>query len=143
MHWYCVQTHLVLLLLALLYFVDIEFWLFSFFLSSNNICSLHVSVLHFGISYNMSDFCIFFSIYFSLGVVPPFFFFFSFIYLFFSGFCHTLTWISHGYTCIPHPNPPSHLPLHLARVGCFKRTPSKHVYHQGWNRSPAQVGCMR
>ena len=29
-----------------------------------------------------------------------------------SGFCHTLTWISHGYTCIPHPDPLSHLPLH-------------------------------
>ena len=29
-----------------------------------------------------------------------------------SGFCHTLTWISHGYTCIPHPDPPSHHPLH-------------------------------
>ena len=29
------------------------------------------------------------------------------------------------------------------RVGCFKRTASKHVYYQGWNRSPAQVGCMR
>ena len=28
-----------------------------------------------------------------------------------------------------------------ARVGCFKRTASKHVYHR--NRSPAQVGCMR
>ena len=24
-----------------------------------------------------------------------------------SGFCHTLTWISHGVTCIPHPDPPS------------------------------------
>ena len=22
-----------------------------------------------------------------------------------SGFCHTLTWISHGFTCIPHPDP--------------------------------------
>ena len=29
------------------------------------------------------------------------------------------------------------------RVGCFERTASKHVYYQGWNRSPAQVGCMR
>ena len=28
-----------------------------------------------------------------------------------SGFCHTLTWISHGFTCVPHPNPPSHLLL--------------------------------
>ena len=25
----------------------------------------------------------------------------------------------------------------------LKRTASKHVYYLGWNRSPAQVGCMR
>ena len=30
-----------------------------------------------------------------------------------------------------------------ARVGCFERTALKHVYYLGWNRSPAQVGCMR
>ena len=43
-----------------------------------------------------------------------FFFFFSFIFIswrlitlqYCSGFCHTLTWISHGFTCIPHPDPP-------------------------------------
>ena len=29
------------------------------------------------------------------------------------------------------------------RVGCFKRTASKYVFYLGWNRSPAQVGCMR
>ena len=45
------------------------------------------------------------------------FFHFYFILFFFSGFCHTLTWISHGYTCIPHPDPPSHLPLHLIPLG--------------------------
>ena len=28
------------------------------------------------------------------------------------GFCHTLTCISHGCTCVPHPEPPSHLPPH-------------------------------
>ena len=28
------------------------------------------------------------------------------------------------------------------RVGCFERTASKHVYYLGWNRSPAQAGCM-
>ena len=46
-------------------------------------------------------------------------FFFSFIFVswrlitlqYCSGFCHTLTWISHGFTRIPHPDPPSHLPL--------------------------------
>ena len=34
-----------------------------------------------------------------------------------SGFCHTLTWISPGYTCIPHPDPPSYLPLHPILMG--------------------------
>ena len=29
------------------------------------------------------------------------------------------------------------------RVRCFERTASKQVYYQGWNRSPAQVGCTR
>ena len=55
-----------------------------------------------------------------------FFFVILFIYLFISfifiswrlitlqycsGFCHTLTSISHGVTCIPHLDHPSHLPL--------------------------------
>ena len=52
-------------------------------------------------------------------------FFFSFILIswrlitlqYCSGFCHTLTWISHGYTCIPHPDPPSHLPLYPIPLG--------------------------
>ena len=34
-----------------------------------------------------------------------------------SGFRHTLKWISHGFTCVPHPNPPSHLPLYLIPLG--------------------------
>ena len=29
------------------------------------------------------------------------------------------------------------------RVWGFERTALKHVYYQGWNRSPPQVGCMR
>ena len=51
--------------------------------------------------------------------------FFSFIFIswrlitlqYCSGFCHTLTWISHGFTYIPHPNPPSHLPLYPIPLG--------------------------
>ena len=31
----------------------------------------------------------------------------------------------------------------MARVGCSERTALKDVYYQGWERSPAQVGCMR
>ena len=55
------------------------------------------------------------------------FFFFLIFYFFLSwrlitlqycsGFCHTLTWISHGVTCIPHPDPPSPLPLHPIPLG--------------------------
>ena len=56
--------------------------------------------------------------------LPPytFFFLFSFFFFFFiwrliilqycSGFCHILTWISHGFTCVPDPEPPSYLPPH-------------------------------
>ena len=52
-------------------------------------------------------------------------FFFSFIFIswrlitlqYCSGFCHTLTWISHGFTSIPHPHPPSHLPLYPIPLG--------------------------
>ena len=51
--------------------------------------------------------------------------FFSFIFIswrlitlqYCSGFCHTLTWISHGFTCVPHPDPPSCLPLHPISLG--------------------------
>ena len=28
------------------------------------------------------------------------------------GFCHTFTWISNGWTCVPHPEPPAHFPPH-------------------------------
>ena len=35
----------------------------------------------------------------------------------FGGFCHTLTWISHGCTCVPHPKPTSHLPPHPIPLG--------------------------
>ena len=45
-----------------------------------------------------------------------------------SGFCHTLTWISRGFTCIPHPDPPSHLPLHLIPLGLTTITvPTPHA----------------
>ena len=55
-----------------------------------------------------------------LTISALYFFFFSWRLItlqYCSGFCHTLTWISHGFTCIPHPDPPSHLPLHLIPLG--------------------------
>ena len=66
-------------------------------------------------------------------------FFFMFIFIswrlitlqYCSGFCHTLTWISHGFTCITHPDPPPTslstrflwvFPVHQARalVSCIQ-----------------------
>ena len=67
------------------------------------------------------------------------FFFFSFIswrlitLQYCSGFCHTLTWISHGFTCISHPDPPSHLPLHPIPLGLPSAPgPSICLMHPAW-----------
>ena len=69
------------------------------------------------------------------------YYFFSFIFIswrlitlqYCSGFCHTLTWISHGFTCIPHPDPPSHLPLHLIPLGLPSVPgPSTCLMHPTW-----------
>ena len=50
-----------------------------------------------------------------------------------SGFCHTLTWISHGFTHVPHPNPPSHLPLHPIPLGLPSTPgPSTCLIHPTW-----------
>ena len=49
-----------------------------------------------------------------------FFFFFNWKQItlqYCSGFCHTLTWISHGCTYVPHPEPPFHLPPHTIPLG--------------------------
>ena len=83
---------------------------------------------------------IFYFIFFSLCRAYHFF-----IYLFFfiswrliilqycSGFCHTLTRISHGFTCVPHPNPPSHLPLHPIPLGLPSAPgPSTCLMHPTW-----------
>ena len=41
----------------------------------------------------------------------------SYFFFICSEFCHTLKWNSHGFTCVPHPYPPSHLPLHPLPLG--------------------------
>ena len=74
-------------------------------------------------------------------------FFFPFIFIswrlitlqYCSGFCHTLTWISHGFTCIPHPNAPSP-PSPPDPSGSSQCTRSKHLSHASnlgwWSVSP-------
>ena len=56
------------------------------------------------------------------------------------GFCHTLTCKTEKETQMYRTD--FWTLWEKARVGCLKRTASKHVYYLGWNRSPAQVGCM-
>ena len=57
----------------------------------------------------------------------------SFFFFFCSEFCHTLKWISHGFTCVPHPDPPSHLPLHPLPLGFSSAPgPSACLIHPTW-----------
>ena len=46
---------------------------------------------------------------------PFLFFFFDFTILYW--FCHRSTWIRHGYTRVPHPKLPTHLPFHTIPLG--------------------------
>ena len=52
---------------------------------------------------NLTQGCFFFLIYLNWRLITL---------QYFSGFSHTLTWICHGCMCVPHPDPPSHLPPH-------------------------------
>ena len=58
----------------------------------------------------------------------------KFVFFFFcSEFCHTLKWNSHGFTCVPHPDPPSHLPLHPLPLGLPSAPgPSACLMHPTW-----------
>ena len=44
-------------------------------------------------------------------------------------FCHTSTWIHHGCTCVPHPEPPSHLPSHTIPLGHPSAPAPSILYH--------------
>ena len=70
----------------------------------------------------------------SLDCLRPFSLFKSNSFFFFcSGFCHTLKWNSHGFTCVPHPDPPSHLPLHPIPLGLPSAPgPNACLMHPTW-----------
>ena len=72
-----------------------------------------------------------------------FFFFFPFVFIswrlitlqYCSGFCHILTWISHGFTCVPHPEPPSHFsphPIPLGHPSAPALSTLSHALKQDW-----------
>ena len=58
--------------------------------------------------------------------------FLIYIYFYFTilyWFCHTLTWISHGGTCVPHPEPSFHLPPHPIPLGHPSAPVPRTQYH--------------
>ena len=62
-----------------------------------------------------------------------------------SGFCHTLTWITHGCTCVPHPEPPSHLLPHLIRLGhpgAAALSTLSHASNLDWRSVSHMIICM-
>ena len=83
----------------------------------------------------------------------------SFIYLFIfiswrlitlqycSGFCHTVTWISHGFTCVPHPNPPLPPPSPPNFSGSSQCIRPEHLSHASnlgwWSVSPLIIYMFR
>ena len=59
--------------------------------------------------------------------------FYFLLFFYCSGFCHTLKWNSHGFTCVPHSDPPSHLPLHPIPLGLPSAPgPSDCLMHPAW-----------
>ena len=61
-----------------------------------------------------------------------FFFLFIIIIFYFTilyWFCHTLTLIRHGYTCVPHAEPPSHLLPHPIPLGHPSAPAPSILYH--------------
>ena len=75
-----------------------------------------------------------------------FFFYFFFFLIYCSGCCHTSKWISHGFTCVPHPDPPSYLPLHPIPLGLPSAPgPSACLMHPTWAGDlphPRQYTCF-
>ena len=54
-----------------------------------------------------------YKIFFLILLLLLLFFYFTILYW----FCHTSTCIHHGCTCVPNPEPPSHLPSHTIPLG--------------------------
>ena len=56
-------------------------------------------------------------------------------------FCHVLTWISHGCTCVSHPKPPYHLPPHPIPLCCPSAQALSALFH-AWNVDWRSISYM-
>ena len=134
-----VHTNLGLLCLLgeftlLLYNLPLCLWLIFFLLLSDINITIPTFLLMFA-WYIFPYFKILTYVYFYIYLRWVSFFFFNFFFIFFicGGFCHTLKWNSQGFTCVPHPNPPSHLPIHPFPLG-FPSAPGPNtcLMHPTW-----------
>ena len=90
------------------------------------VCSEYI-IMHWVINSRQSG-CSLDYFYFIIFVLSLFIYFFIC-----GGFCHTLKWNSQGFTCVPHPDPPSHLPLHPFPLGFPSAPgPSTCLMHPTW-----------
>ena len=97
-----------------------KYWSFSFSVSPSNEYSVLISFRIHWFDLAVLTYCIINWISHEQFLDISFFFFnfyfnfFPFIFIswrlitlqYCSGFCHTLTWINHGFTCVPHPDSP-------------------------------------
>ena len=86
----------------------------------------------------------------STGIpLVTFFFFFKLIYFnwrlitlqYFSGFCHTLTWISHASMCPPSWTPPPH-PILLGHPSAQALSALSHALNLDWRSISHMVICV-
>ena len=74
----------------------------------------------------------FFPLFSDLTIILKIFFKFNWRIItlqFCDGFCHTSTWISHGYKCVPLSWNPSHLPPHPIHLGCARAPALRPLFH--------------
>ena len=76
---------------------------------------------------------LFFSFSLSLSLFIYLFIFIFYFFLFVVNFVITLKWNSHRFACVPHPDPPSHLPFHPLPLGFPSAPgPSACLMHPTW-----------
>ena len=66
------------------------------------------------------------SFFYFLNLFKKIYFSWRLITLQYCGFCHTFAWISHGCTCVPHPDPSSYLPPPPIPQGSSQCTSPEH-----------------
>ena len=98
-----------------------KYWSFSFSISPSNEHSGLISFIYLFI-FIFTLFCLTILYFFLIFIFTLFYF--TILYW----FCHTLTWISHGCTWVPNPEPPSHLPHHIISLD-LPRAPAPSILY--------------